>query len=110
ISATGFSRAVSRNGCLGRGSGTLISTPSNGTAAGAATGDVGTSSASGEPTVCAAACVDAVSAITAMAAYIDALIKAIPPFALGRSEHQLEPRPPRHRPWPFQLTLVRSVN
>ena len=49
-------------------------------------------------------------AITAMTACLGARIKAIPPFGLGRSEHQLEPRPPRHRPWPFQLRLVRSVN
>ena len=28
----------------------------------------------------------------------DLRIKAILPFGLGRSEHQLEPRPPRHRP------------
>ena len=35
--------------------------------------------------------VDAVSAITAMAACLGARINAIPPFGLGRSEHQLEP-------------------
>jgi len=33
-----------------------------------------------------------------LAACFNARITAIPPFGLGRSEYQLEPRPPRHRP------------
>src|SRR5215510_9728378 len=39
-------------------------------------------------TSCAAACVDSVSAITAMAACLAARIKAIPPSGLGRSERR----------------------